>query len=182
MAMDKPKSNETIWRRIKHFVEVDNPEKRRNSQSIRRLLFDTIYHEFDRSCHIASERLKPLLKGSRDRRGYHRNMSADSIYKVSRDTQFASYTHIDAIAQFHKVPMSVILLFTRIRSELESPERRKSQEAMRIINAFQKALAVLEIHTAKAAKSESDVYTLIDYDVFREFTEAYLETFNTTMI
>jgi hypothetical protein len=180
--MKKSKVTETVWRRIKHFVEVENPEKRRNSQSIRRLLFDTIYHEFDRSCHIASEKLKPLLKVARDRRGYHRNMSADSIYKVSRDIQFASYTHIDAIAQFHKVPMSVILLFTRIRSELESPDRRKSQEAMRIINAFQKALSVLETHTAKAGKSDDDVYTLIDYSVFQEFAEAYRETFNATMI
>lgn len=168
-------------RNIRRFKQVA-AQQRRNSQSIRRMLYDIIERRFGRSVDKASSHLSAALTSIRDHRGYHRGMTAESLYRTSRDDYFMTYSQLDAMAQIHRVPLSVLLLFTRVRSEMETPERRRAGEAQRIISAFREALNHLDELAMEANRSDEDIYQMLDYGAFEAFVEVYLDKFDETLL
>ena len=108
-------------------------------------------------------------------------MTAESLYRTSLDDYFFTYSQLDAMAQVYGVPLSAVFLFTRIRSELDSIERRKSSEAERIITAFREALDHLYELTLTASKSDGDIYAILDHQAFEDFISVYRDKFNESL-
>lgn len=162
-------------RRIKRFLEI-RPRERNNSKSIRRLLFDVIWHDFQQSTLIASARFRSILKGNKDPRKFRthgRGLSADSIYKVTRDTQPVTFSQLDAIAQHLGMPLGLVLLFTRIRSEIELAEGHQVKEALNLIASCKAALTELEKTLLTHGSRIDDAYEALSHAQFEALHEAY---------
>lgn len=130
-------------RRIRTFKNVA-PTERLNPASIRRLLFQAVRESFDRSCDRAAREISTALGAADDNRKHRRSISADSVYKVIRDIHTVSYNQLDGLALHHGVPMALILLFTRLSSEIDHSDGQSRSSALTVIEAFRDALDLLE--------------------------------------
>ncbi len=169
-------------RNVRRFALRERGE-RKNSQSVRRLLFDLISQEFGKSSTKAANSLSATLKSRRprDRRAFRRGFSGESLYKVAIDRQTISFTQLDAIALHYKVPLALVLLFTRLRSEVELADSHHTGEAMRILNALRAAIQELE-KLLLEGPGERDVYEHLNHRAFEETVGAYLDAFDALMI
>ncbi len=154
------------------------PKDRKNSQTIRRLIFDTIAHEFDHDCDRASTELGQATQSS-DRRAYDRPIPANSFRRVVRDEVAITFQHLNALAKYYNIPISVMLLFTRIRDELESVEQRQNGEAARILDAFNSAVEFLKTDAGKCRRTDRDIVDMLGHRAFKQFAESYREALNT---
>jgi hypothetical protein len=163
-------------RRIRKFVEVE-PEKRQNPNSIRRLFFQFIDQEFDKDCRPAAAALSSTERPNGVTRSYQRGLSEESLYNFTRDRRSIDYATLDAFARYHNVPLSLVLLFTRIHSELEDENRRIESHASRTIAGLRQALNKLEeavIHS----DPDKPVHEQLNYGFFQSLSEEYLEIYN----
>ena len=150
------------------------PKDRMNSQMIRRLLYDTIASEFDRDCKIASARFAEATI-SDDMRAYDKPIGHHTLYKAATDVHGITFQELNALAKFYKIPISIMLLFTRIRDELELVEGRHSGEAFRILSAAKIAIAHLEKQATLAIKSDNDILAFFGHAQFKNYVSAYVE-------
>jgi hypothetical protein len=153
------------------------PTMRKNSEMIRRLFYDLIAQEFDRSIDQACDAFNAKLQALDDKRDYDTNIQPGSLQKIILDHHFISYAHLNALAKFYDIPISVMLLFTRVRDELESPETRSFGRASNIITAFRAAIDHLEAVTEETASSDGDVFAFLGHAGFRQYVEAYRSNF-----
>lgn len=172
MARKQPKPA----RRVRTFKQVPDLE-RRNPASIRRFLFDLVVQEFDRSCQTASETLSGALHAAPQHRKHRRGFSAEAVYRVARDLQTVSFNQIDGMALHYGVPMALILLFTRVRSELDESESHAAQSALRVIGAFRSALDRLEEEVRALPVPLREVHTTFDHECFMSVREKYLDAY-----
>jgi len=109
-------------------------------------------------------------------------MTVESIYRTSIDYHFFNYSQLDALAQVHNIPLSLLLIFTRVRSEMENVDRRRTNEAQRIVVAFRSAIDHLDGLVTRGSKNEDDIYEILNYEVFKEFIAIYLNKFDETLL
>ena len=134
--------------------------------------------EFDRSCRDAAIGLSERPNSeSPSARSYQQNISSDSLYRLTHDLREIAYHDLDALARFYDVPMSVILLYTRVCSEVEKDIGSLplgSVRAKNVVLGFANALNFLEQHidsidlSNKPNNDES-----FSYEVFMDYIEAY---------
>jgi len=151
------------------------PNERKNSEMIRRLFYDVVAQDFDRSIDRACEAFNAKLQALDDKRDYDSALPPTSYQKIILDKHFISYAHLNALTKFYEVPISVLLLFTRIRDELEDQKTRKDGRAGNIISAFRKAIDHLEAVTKTATASTDDILSLLGHKGFREYIAVYRE-------
>jgi hypothetical protein len=153
------------------FLDISIPSTRKNSQTIRRLLYDTIDHEFGRDLEIASDKLSQATKVTSDRRAYDKvNMSADSLSRMVRDETFITFAVLNALAKYYHIPMSALLLFTRIRDEMEANEYRKSNDARNLLVAMQETI----VHLEKVVDSKRDaIGDALDHQTFLGYVSVF---------
>lgn len=157
----------------KTFKSVE-PKDRKNSQMIRRLLYDTIAFEFERDCRIAGARLAEAT-ASDDMRAYDKPIGHNTLYKAATDAHGITFQELNALAKFYKIPISIMLLFTRIRDELEFIEDRQNGEAFRILSAAKIAIAHLEKQANLAIKSDNDILAFFGHIQFKNYVTDYVE-------
>ena len=161
-------------RKIDKFLEVP-AVKRRNPKSVRRLLFQFIEEAFDKDCVPAAAALSKAPRGSLSR-SYQMSFSGEVLYNLTRDEKSASYTVLDAFARYHGVPLSLVLIFTRIHSELDDPNRRFEGHHLSTISALKAALAAIE-EAAINSDPDPDAHRQFDYALFKRIQETYHETY-----
>jgi hypothetical protein len=164
----KPKSARRVG---KSFTSIE-PKDRRNSQMIRRLLYDTIAHEFERDCNQASTGFAEATK-STDMRAYDRLIPAHSLYKAANDHHAITFQTLNALARYYKVPISVILIFTRIRDELEYADKRDHSEASHILAAMRAVIGDLETRVSSVIKSDCDIFDWFGHSDFKDYVDTY---------
>jgi hypothetical protein len=167
-------------KRLKAFLNVA-PKDRNNSNSIRRLLFDVIWHHFNRSTTAAAHHFREVLRDSKHRRKFRtsgRGLSEWPLYRVTRDDQPIAFTQLDAIAQHLNVPLAVILLFTRIRSEIEMADGHDVREAGRVLTSTKAAINRLEEILNSWNGPIENVYDHLSHKEFEEVRRAYINCFD----
>jgi hypothetical protein len=165
-------------RRVETFQSV-TPDKRTNPESLRRMLFDIVFYDFDRSCRDASEAFAALLQQAPERRyfrakGKGRGISDEAIYTVTRDLHSLTYAQLDAMALHNKLPLGLILLYSRVRSDIAA-QAGNTQEAIDIIAAAKTFLTELEKVILHKKGQKIDAYQLLDHANFVNLRNIYLE-------
>lgn len=167
------KRNMRVGRKFK-FVEPDN---RQNSETIRHFMYDVISNEFGRDLDAASEVLLDTVNKAQDHRGYDRNLGANSLKRAVLDDTFITYGQISALAKFYKVPIAAILIFTRIRDELETSKKQKSGQAEIILES----LRAIIMHLEKVIREPKGTYELdsdlFGHPAFLEYVSIYHERY-----
>jgi hypothetical protein len=165
-----------VPKRIRKFLRVA-PRERNNSNSIRRLLFDVVWQDFERSTMAAAQRFKQILHEAKDARKFRlhgKGLSGWSVYRVTRDAQSITYTQLDAMAQHLDIPMSLLLLFTRVRSEVELADGHDPHGARSVLTAMRSAIDKLESLLHQGDGQIEDVYKHLSHEQFNEVRRVYL--------
>lgn len=161
-------------RKIDKFLEVP-AVKRRNPNSVRRLLFQFIEQVFNKDCVPAAAALSTAPRGSLSR-SYQMSFSGEVLYNLTRDDKSVSYTVLDAFARYHGIPLSLVLIFTRIHSEIDDPARRSEGHHLSTIAALKAALDAIE-ESAINSDPEADAHRQFDYALFKRIQETYQKAY-----
>jgi hypothetical protein len=173
MAKKRPPRRLRSFRRVPH-------QQRYNSTSIRRLLFDVICEHFSRNLAEAADRFRKLLAEHQTRRRFKprgAGLTEWSLYRVTRDEKPITFSQLDAVSQHLSLPQSVMLLFTRVRSEIELAEGHNTQEALRVVTSVKAAVQRLEKILQSAGGEMPEVYKQLSHSEFEEVRQAYLSQY-----
>lgn len=176
--ISKPKFERKNGRSIKIFRHIDpRNEARVNSESVRRLLFDTVWADFGKNLRKCEEAFKKILSQSTKIRGFRTHptgITEEAFYKVLADKHLNSFSQLDALAQHHKIPMGLMLIFTRARSDLEGAGALSTGEALRLLTACRASIGLLE-ELLLANPEHPEAYQFLDHTSFIRFRDTYLE-------
>ena len=95
--------------------EPDDSRPKKNPSVLRALLSDIVREEFGGDRVKASNALRTQHKYN----GKHHPFSSDIIGNIINDRTLMKYVHLEAIAHYYRMPTSLLLLFSRLRSERE---------------------------------------------------------------
>ena len=88
---------------------------------------------------------------------------------------------MDAMAQKFGIPIGLMSLFTRVRSDVAN--RRRTDEALRVLRAVRTTLAALEAHLdASKDQQIDDANAILDHAFFKSFCSLYLDDYHETLI
>lgn len=165
------------FRNVESFNPITNGSTRKNPASIRRLLHDLIYHDFDRDAVKLADRLLKIVSGisEADRRDYHHGITSEKLYKATLDKSKLAYGHLEILARHFDIPTALMLLYTRIYSEFESSKMHTVGRSLSILEAFEGAID--EFRNILQTKREEDAPHL-NYKDFSRVRDAYLEYFS----
>lgn len=164
-------------RNVETFKDVERP-LRRNSTSIRRFFFDLIRSDFGGSATRAAKALSDSLQKANDKRAFRRGFSGEVAYNLTADDKTITFNQLDAMALHYRVPLALILLFTRVRAEVEESEGHSSRSALRVVRSYRAALEELESILADAPTDLPDAYTYLDHSKFMIIRDAYMRVFD----
>jgi hypothetical protein len=140
------------------------------------MFFDLIAREFDRSASEAAKSLSATLNTAKNSRAHRRRFSGEALYQRVSDRYTLTFNQVDAISLHYELPMAAILLFSRVRSELEHGGAFGADRAVKLMQALRKGIDTLEKLVEKAeterlmAPSDIfDVYEHLNYDAFRRY-------------
>jgi hypothetical protein len=159
--------------RVGRRFKTVEPEKRQNSEMIRRFLYDVVTSEFDRDLERASKVLLDTVNKAEDHRGYDRNLGTNSLKRAILDDTFITYGQISALAKLYNVPIAAILIFTRIRDELETPKKQKSGQAEIILDSLRAIIIHLEKVIEESSGGEGKISKLFEHQAFLEYVAIY---------
>jgi hypothetical protein len=163
---------------LARFLEVV-PAERNNSQSLRRILFDVIWYDFDKSVATAAQAFRDVIRQAASPRKFRgHGLSKDSLYKATRDIHPMTFSQIDAVGRHKKVPMSLVTLFSRVRSEVDEADGHDVREARRILVAMRTAIEHLEGVLTRAEGDIEDAYQTLSHQAFEDFRQAYLKRYD----
>jgi hypothetical protein len=120
MANVPRKLKDDTPRRLGEFLDVPNDE-RMNPQSIRRMIFEYIVRCHGRDCEVAAEQLE-LHRVKHKGRRYKSGITKNSLYKLTRDEHPIKYFLLEAIAIERRVPVSLLLFYTRLNADQAEPD------------------------------------------------------------
>jgi len=157
-------------RRIGSALKRRPPAERLNPEVIRAFLHELVTIRFGRDVTAAAQaidaaRPKPGRKGH-----YRSDFRAETLYDLIQDRARIKYYHLEAVSHFYNMPVSVLLLFTRLRSELED-SREGLAKARDIIRATRRFLDRVEDAVASAEKGDLSTLrsnSILSFDLFEQ--------------
>ena len=169
--------------RIRRVREFKRPSKeaRRNYTSLRRMFFDLIVQEFEKSARAAASGLSDTLRAPQNQRAHRRGFSGEALYQRVIDRYTVTFNQVDAMALHYRLPMAAILLFSRVRSEVEHGGVFGKERARRLLRAFRESVLALEaaieagFPKTHRELARYDVYEHLDYEAFLEFRSTFLD-------
>lgn len=81
------------------------------------------------------------------------------------------------MSQVLEVPQAVMLLFTRVRAEVELAQGHKNVEAYRVLTSMKAAILELERLLGRPGDAMSDVYEQLSHEQFEQVCQAYRDKF-----
>jgi hypothetical protein len=112
---DASSEDDATPKNLKDFLLVPNGE-RLNPQSIRQMIFEYIVRHHGGSCDAAASELQSRRYQYKGRK-YRTGISKHTLYKITRDRHRILYLHLEAIAIERRVPVSLLLFYTRLRAD-----------------------------------------------------------------
>lgn len=176
-------AKEEAERALAEFAVVEETE-RKIPDSLRQLLHDLICDQFECKPSVAAGGLRASLKRAIEKRDFRINPKALgnwSFLHVVKGRQQISYSQMDAMAQRFGIPMGLMLLFTRARSDVA--KKRRTEEALRVLRATRCALDDLEDRLqAGTGEDISNANEILSHDVFKTFCSAYIDKYHETLL
>jgi hypothetical protein len=157
--------------------------ERRFPESLRLLFHDLVVDQFEGKPAVAAQQLRSILRkaGSQEFRRRPRALTTTSVIHVAKGRQPISFSQLDAMARTFDIPLGLMLLFTRARSEIGRQGR--STDALRVLTAVRAALYDLERHIEEGANHHGiDEQGLLDHNYFKSFCDQYLDAFHQTLL
>jgi hypothetical protein len=150
-------------KRLAEFLPVPNGE-RLNPQSIRQMIFDYIVRHHAGDCDAAARELQARRYKYKGRK-YRTGISKHTLYKITRDRHRILYLLLEAIAIERRVPVSLLLFYTRLRADqVES----NSEEKVNVL--IQGLTYALQDAEEKVARSKT-----IDFDDLAHWIDKFVE-------
>lgn len=103
------------------FIETQDEKKKFNPRSIRRVIYDIVVRYFKRNVTNAAQEFERVRRTHKDR-GYRTEVKTEGYYYIIRDEQHLRYMHLEAIAIYLGVPVSLLLFYTRLRADQDEKE------------------------------------------------------------
>lgn len=115
-----PQTPRTIARKF-----LEKRKDKKNPNSIRRLFFDLVDQEFRGNQKFAAYSLTKFadtqLEG--DTTNYRRlPITREILNRINQDAVYIQYWHLELIARYLKLPLGIILLFTRMQSNVDKKD------------------------------------------------------------
>jgi hypothetical protein len=152
--------------------EPGEPATRKNSASIRRFFYDIVAEEFETSLLRAAAGLTKALNAAEDQRAYRRGFSQGTAYRVQHDEKTITFNQLDSMALYYEVPLALVLLFTRARSDLQHAPNPSKERALKTLRAFRKGLDALE-EIVENMPPKSQPYQYLNHDKFKLVRSAF---------
>ena len=170
-------------RALKGYAIVKETD-RKMPDSLRHLLHDLICDRFERKPNVAAEQFRSLLRRANEQRDFRTRsqaISASSLLHVVKGRQQISYSLMDAMAQTLHIPAGLMLLFTRARSDVAN--KKRTEEALRVVRSTQRALAKLEtqLHLYEGV-TDIDTNRILSNDFFNTLCVEYDDHYNQTLL
>jgi hypothetical protein len=170
-------------RKLKAFTALPR-EERKTPDSLRLLLHDLICERFERNPYVASERLREILKKDKEPVEFRVSPKAlwdSSFLSVLQGRQQISYSQMDAMARAFDIPMGLMLLFSRARSDVR--KTKHAGEALRVLRAASAAIALLENMLGERDNGplEGDD-ALLTHALFEQFCKAFDDKYHELLI
>lgn len=162
-------------RRIGHELKRRPPAERLNPEVIRAFLHEFVSERFNRNATAAAEavesaRPKPGRKGH-----YRSDFRPETLYDLIHDRARLKYYQLESIAHFYQIPVSALLLFTRLRSELEDT-RLGASKALDLTRAFRRFVDRMEaVVTEMIEGGEAHRKDVLSFSFFEELASAFPE-------
>lgn len=113
--------------------------KRVNPKVIRSVLFEWINEEFDRDIGAAAIEVSNSITKNRSI-AYKSALSSETLYDIINERTQLKYVHLDMICNHLKIPVSMLLAFTRLRSEIEKEKDGSSTDFLKIADGMTRFL------------------------------------------
>jgi hypothetical protein len=149
--------------------------KRNNPQSLRKTLYEITERMLGKELSAVSSQLKAALR-SRHGRSLHATLSGEILYNIIRDDTQIKYCHLEAYARRLEVPVSLLLLYSRLTAN-QNDRTPELNEAM--LRTFGR---IVKDATGKLGKDQANenlfqVDDLIRWiNFYREETERAAQT------
>ena len=111
---------------------------RKNPLALRQLIFDVITEDHAGDISEAAKALHKKVP-NKERRKYH-YLSDNMLLKILRDENHLKYAHLEMVARGQDIPTGLLLLFSRLRSEVAKTNRGGAARALRECEALIRAL------------------------------------------
>lgn len=144
-------------RQLNVFPETKDHSERRNPKSIRKLIYDVIRSDFEGDCNKAALKFEEVRKAHKNR-NYKTSVTAESYYRIVHDKQSARYMHLEAIAIYLKVPVGLLLLYSRLTAE----QNEDNEPRLRVMGMLD-ALALIVQHAKEKAQKAEQINELFRY-------------------
>lgn len=162
-----PKPKKPSKRQLNSFPETKDHGERRNPKSIRKLIYDVIRSDFDGNCNEAAAVFESVRKYHKNRK-YKTSVTAESYYLIVHDKQSARYMHLEAIAIYLKVPVGLLLLYSRLTAE----QNEDTDPHLRVIGMLD-ALTLIVQHASDKAQKAEQVNELFGYHDLKLWIEYF---------
>lgn len=169
-------------RRIGPVLKPVKAADRLNPQVFRALLHELVTERFGRDVILAAETIN-AARPPAGRKGHFRSeFRAETLYDLINDRARIKYYQLEAVAHLYRIPVSMLLLFTRVRSELEDPrdgfaraiDLLKGSRAF--INSLERLLEQRRDEAGRGERSE-DTANILNFSAFEELAKVFISDF-----
>jgi hypothetical protein len=144
--------------------------KRNNPQSLRKTLYEITERMLGKNLSAVSDQLKEALR-SRHGRSLHATLSGEVLYNLIRDDTQIKYYHLEAYARRLEVPVSLLLLYSRLTANQDDRTPELNEAMLRTFGWIVKDAA------AKLAKDPAN-QNLFQVDDLIRWISVYREETN----
>jgi hypothetical protein len=165
---------------VQSWLDIPSGMKRINPQSVRRVLFDLLVNEYGADAVQLERHISEVFERmpQKDRRRYHVPMKAEWIYQATRDGKKIEYGHLELLSRTLGIPTALLLLYTRVLSDLESDENTRADKSLRVLYAFRSSTDAL-IEAVEAMRSgDEDSKSGLSFNNFVNIRQTYLNKFD----
>jgi hypothetical protein len=158
----KKSKADPVPKKLAEFLPVPN-EKRMNPQSIRHMIFEYIVRCHGRDCDAAARELE-LRRFQHKKRKYKSGITKNSLYKITRDEHQIRYLLLEAIAIERKVPVSLLLFYTRLCAD-----QTEADSEIKLNNLIRGLTFALQDAEVKVKRGK-----LINFDDLAHWVDAFV--------
>lgn len=161
-------------RQIGAFREKIPQADRLNPESIRKLIYDFCMHECGGDLDKSAKILRESIKKSKNRT-LNMTFTADSLYEILRDRTHIKYGHLDALAKYYNVPVSFLLIYTRLYADQED---NKYDDSIQMLEGYMRIFSYYLLHVADKSdlRSEKSRKKSLEYEDFKYWIKLYNNT------
>lgn len=134
------KSTPKERRKLVPFHKISDQGKRNNPQSLRKVLHDITHEKYGKNLQRAATQLQGFIR-RRHGRTLHANFSDEILFNLLTDRTHIKYYHLEAYARSLSIPITLLLLYSRLVANQEDETPHYSEAMIRGLEKILKEAA-----------------------------------------